>query len=293
MSPSVTETRPGPLRGALQIARRALEELRKDDLAGLAAQMAYYFTLAFFPLLILLIGVLDLLPLEQEVPRLMERLVEGFPDDVQRLLNRFLREFAERRPASGVFLWLLVALWAGSRAISGARRGLNGVMREVRRRNPFMTRLTDVGFTAAAILLVGAGYILTFGGKALGVFLAKAIGLGAAFPTVWFWLRWPSTIAFLTVFLTLAYRFLPDRRVTWRAALAGAIPACLGWLSLMGGFRLWLKLLSRFDLIYGSLASFFLLMVLLWMFGLIFLLGGEIASWRTTRDESKKNAAPA
>lgn len=293
MNPAEAETNIRPVQGALQIARRALEELRKDDLTGLAAQMSYYFTLALFPLLILLIGILDLLPLEQEVPRLMERLVTGFPEDIQSLLRRFLREFAERRPSTGVFLWLLVALWAGSKAISGARRGLNGVMREVRLRNPVLTRLTDIGFTVAAVLFVGAGYVLTFGGKALGVFLAKMLGLSDLFPVIWAWLRWPSTLVLLTVFLTLAYRFLPDRRVTWRAALSGALPTCLGWMALLASFRLWLRFTARFDQLYGSLASFFILMLVLWMFGLVFLLGGEVVAWRTTRHETKKNAAPA
>ncbi len=281
------------MRGALQIARRAFQELRKDDLAGLAAQMSYYFTLAFFPLLILLIGVLDLLPLEQEVSRLMERLVQGFPADVQGLLRRFLGEFAGRRPSRGVFLWLLVALWAGSKAISGARRGLNGVLKDARPRNPILTRLTDVGFTAAAMIFVGAGYVLIFGGKALGVQLARILGLSELFPQVWAWSRWPITILLLTSFLTLAYRLLPDRRVTWRAALAGAAPTCLGWLALLGSFRLWLHFTARFDQIYGSLTSFFLLMMVLWLFGLVFLLGGEIVNWRATQHDAKKNAAPA
>lgn len=277
----------------LQIARRALEELRKDDLAGLAAQMSYYFTLALFPLLILLIGVLDLLPLEREVPRVMERMMQGFPADVQRLLSSFLEEFATRRPSRGVFLWLLVALWAGSKAISGARRGLNGVLKNARLRNPFVTRLTDVGFTAAAMIFVGASYVLIFGGKALGVFLARLLGLSEVFPQVWAWSRWPLTILLLTLFLTLAYRFLPDRRVRWRAALAGAVPACLGWLALLGSFSLWLHFTAQFDEIYGSLASFFLLMIVLWLFGLVFLLGGEIVGWRATQHDAKKNAAPA
>ena len=282
-----------PISSVLRLARRVGEELAQDDLAGLAAQMAYYFTLAFFPMLILLIGVLDLLPLDQEVPRLLERFVLGFPEDVQGLLRRFLQEFAGRRASASVFLWLIVALWAASRAISGARRGLDRVIGIARRRNLMLTRLTDVAFTCAAMLFVGAAYVLVLGGKAFGVFLAKLLGLSQLFPLVWSWARWPSTVALLTIFLALAYRFLPDRKVTWRAALAGALPACLGWLALLAAFRLWLHFFSRFDQIYGSLASFFLLMVMLWLFGLVFLLGGEIVGWRSGRHEAKKNAAPA
>lgn len=269
----------------VRIGRRAVEELAKDDLAGLAAQMTYYFTLAFFPLLILLVGVLDLLPLDRNLPALVGRLVQGFPDDVQPLLRRFLREFLGRPGSGKVFAWMLVALWAGSRAFAGARRGLDGVMRVRKRRNLLHNRARDLGFTLASVLFVGASYALTIGGKALGGFLADKLGLGEAFGTVWAWTRWPSSVALLTLFLALAYRFLPDRRIRWRAAFAGALPTCLGWLGLLGGYELWLRLASNFDRIYGSLTSFFLLMLMLWLFSLVFLLGGEIVAWRASRHE--------
>lgn len=274
---------PGLLRSLMRLVRRAVQELAKDDLAGLAAQMTYYFTLAFFPLLILIVGVIDLLPLERGTAALAARFVEGFPVDMQPLLRRFLREFLGRHASGGVFAWMLVALWAGSRAISGARRGLNGVLGDRRRRNPFAVRLQDVGFTLAALLFVGAAYVLTIGGKFLGGFLADKVGLGAAFAAVWGWTRWPSSVALLTLFLALAYRYLPDRNVAWRASFAGALPTCLGWLGLLGGYEIWLRLAGNFDRIYGSLTSFFLLMLMLWLFGLVFLLGGEIVAWRSGR----------
>lgn len=285
--------RPGVIRSLAGLIRRAGQELVKDDLAGLAAQMTYYFTLAFFPLLILLVGVIDLLPLERGTVALTARFVEGFPADMQPLLRRFLREFLGRHGSGGVFAWMLVALWAGSRAISGARRGLNGVLRDRRRRNPVAVRLQDVGFTLAALLFVGVSYALTFGGKAIGGFLADKVGLGDAFAAIWRWTRWPSSVALLTIFLALAYRYLPDRNVAWRASFAGALPTCLGWMGLLGGYEIWLRLAGNFDRIYGSLTSFFLLMLMLWLFGLVFLLGGEIVAWRSGRAQPPDAVAAA
>lgn len=279
------ESRPGLFGSLMRMVRRMAEELAQDDLAGLAAQMTYYFTLAFFPLLILTVGVLDLLPLDRDIATLTARMVAGFPDDVQPLLRRFLREFLGRPGSGRVFVWMIVALWAGSRAMAGARRGLNGVLGGRRRRNPIGARLRDVGLTAAAVLFVGAAYALTIGGKTLGEFLADRVGLGRAFAAVWSWTRWPSSVALLSLFLALAYRFLPDRRIPWRAAFAGALPTCLGWMLLLGGYEIWLRLAGNFDRIYGSLTSFFLLMLLLWIFGLVFLLGGEIVAWRADRHE--------
>lgn len=289
------QRKPGFFTATTRLARRVAEELTKDDLAGLAAQMTYYFTLAFFPLLILMVGVLDLLPLEREVTTMTAKLVQGFPEDMQPLLKRFLREFLGRQGSGGVLAWMLVALWAGSRAISGARRGLNGVLHGRRKRHALKLRLQDLGFTVAALLFVGVSYVLTIGGRALGGFFADQIGFGSIFETVWRWSRWPTSVALLTIFLALAYRYLPDRSVPWRAAFAGALPTCLGWLGLLGGYEIWLRLAGNFDRIYGSLTSFFLLMLMLWLFALVFLLGGEIVAWRSERLDRRGAgfAAPA
>jgi len=268
----------GPVRRLLRIGRRVIEELGRDDLSGVAAQMTYYFMLALFPALILLVGLLDALPLEKNVGNIIDNLLSGLPEDVAGMLSRYVSEFASRRPPGSLVLWILAALWATSRGIRGARKGLNRVFRCRPTSNVVLIRLQDIGLTAAGFLLLGVAYLLLIGGKQLGNMVVDLTGLDISIQVVWAWLRLPATLILMTCFVVLVYRYLPSRRVGIRPLLAGALPTVIAWMLLGSVFRFWLRHLGNFDEIYGGLTSFFLLMFLLWMVSLVLLLGGEITA---------------
>jgi len=283
----LVEELPGPLRRLLQLGRRMIQELGRDDLSGVAAQMTYYIMLGLFPSLILLVGLLDALPLQQEVVPLLERQLQSLPADVASILTRYLRDFASHQPSSGLLLWLLAAWWAASRGIMGARKGLNKVFRCQPERHLAIQRLQDLGLTLAALVLLGGGYLLQLGGKQLAQVVSGWLHLGASLQVAWVWLRLPITLLMLVGFVMLAYRFLPSRKVAKRALVAGAVPTVFAWMLLGGGFRLWLKHMASFDQIYGGLTSFFLLMVFIWLVSLVLLLGGEITARLADRLEGK------
>lgn len=285
MSPSLLDRLPGPVRRVLQLGRRVVEELSHDDLSGVAAQMTYYFMLSLFPSLILLVGFLDALPLEADIQHFLDRGLSTLPEDIASLLDRYLTEFGNRRPSGGLLLWMFVALWASSRGIRGARKGLNRVFRCRPESNLVYIKLQDLGLTLAGLLLMGCAYLLLLGGKQLGAAVIGFFDLTVTLQVVWRWFEIPVTMALMTSFVMLVYRYLPSRRVGFRPLLAGAIPTVIAWMLLGGLFRIWLRFMGNFDEIYGGLTSFFLLMFLLWLISLVLLLGGEITARMADRVE--------
>lgn len=278
MTESNLDRLPGPVRRFLRIGKRVVEELTHDDLSGVAAQMTYYFMLALFPSLILLVGFFDALPLEANVERFLDRGLRSLPADIATMLSDYLREFSTRRPTGGILLWMLAALWASSRGIRGARKGLNRVFRCKPESNVVLIKIQDLGLTIAGLFFMGLAYLLLVGGKQLGSAVIGALNLPITMQVVWQWMELPITMLLMTCFVMLVYRYLPSRRVGFRPLFAGAIPTVLAWMALGGLFRLWLRLLGNFDEIYGGLASFFLLMFLLWLISLVLLLGGEVTA---------------
>jgi len=276
---------PAPLARFLQLLRRVGRELGHDDFGGLAAQMTYYFMLALFPTLILVVGLLDALPLEQDVDRIARNLLSGLPPELSGLLHEYLRDFAVQKPSGGLLFWLIAALWAASRGLAGARKGLNRVIKGGKPRNALFKRAQDLLLTSGGILVMGLVYLLLLGGRQL---VAALLGAAGSDPRVaaWFpWLAWPMSLALATGVVLLAYRLLPRRALAWRHLLAGALPVVLVWSAMTAGMRAWLSLLGGYDRLYGSLASFFLLMFLVWLYSLTLLLGGEIAMRVAARAE--------
>lgn len=276
---------PGPLRRLIRMGRRVVEELTHDDLSGVAAQMTYYFMLALFPSLILLVGFFDALPLEANIERFLERGLRSLPADIAKLLSDYLRDFSTRRPSGGLLLWMLVALWASSRGIRGARKGLNRVFRCSPESNVVFIKLQDLGLTIAGLFLMGISYALLIGGKQLGSLVIGQLDLDITMKVVWAWLEIPVILILMVAFVMLVYRYLPSRRIGFRPLLAGAIPTVLAWMLLGSLFRFWLGYMGNFDEIYGGLASFFLLMFLLWLISLVLLLGGEVSARLADRAE--------
>lgn len=257
---------------------RLWRALREDELPQRAAAMAFWFSLSLFPAAILLVALLDALPLAGALERVSREVRAALPGPAGELVSDYLEDFGARRPSGLVSLWALALLWASSRGLAGARAGLNAVLGVRERRAPWTLRLLAVWLTAAAIALVGVAYLFLVGGPQLGAALADAVGLAAAFRALWNGLRWPVVVVLFTGFLVLAYRFLPARRLPWRALAAGALPPAGGWILLGLALRLWLGQLARLDEIYGSLASVIVLLALLWAFAWLLLLGGEIAA---------------
>ncbi len=269
--------------------RRLLRAAAEDELPARAAAMSYYFMLSLFPGLILVVAILDLLPLEE--------VVERFRDDLQRLLAPetaelvfgWLRDFAITRPSALVSLWGLAALWAASRGVAAAAHALNAVLAARERRPPLRLRLLSVAMTLAGVLLVGVGYLVLVGGGELGAAVARLVGLDAAFARAWATLRWPLSLAFLGLFVLLAYRWLPARRLPVRRLLPGVATAVAGQVLLGLGARLFLDHFASYDRIYGSLAGIMVMLVQLWGLSLLLLLGAEVAA--VLEDPNRRHGA--
>ena len=256
---------------------RFFRAMREEDLGGIAAQMTYYFMLALFPTLILMVWILDLLPLSGDMAKAVGRSFHGVSQELGALIQRYVEEFARRRPSGSLLLWIFAALWAASRGVSGARKGLDRVFRPERRRNFAKLKAFDLLTTLLAILFVGLAQFLLLGGQQLATFVVGLIGLEESAAVTWSFLRWPLVIGLLLIGVVMAYRYLPSRRLPYRYLFYGAVPTVLGWLALGAGFRLWLRSLGNFDKIYGSLTSFFLLMFFLWLVSMCLLIGGQTA----------------
>ena len=95
-------------------------------------------------------------------------------------------------------------------------------------------------------------------------------------------LRWP--VAFLALYLMafLSYYILPDLRgnesFKRKSALPGTLFFTTFWLVGSWGFSIYVNNLSTYNLVYGTIGAFFILMVWLYYTSILLLIGGEINS---------------
>ena len=150
--------------------------------------------------------------------------------------------------------------------IWGVRRGRPWLVRVV-----FYWTLLTLGAAVffAAVALMGAGAFVN-------VFVARLPHGGDLLRLVR-WLLPVGSFLILVGVLTLFYRIIPNTRVYWRSALAGAV--VVGLLLLLNNFLafLYLSRVIQTRSFYGSLGLFPVLMFGLYVFWLYVLIGGQIS----------------
>lgn len=98
------------------------------------------------------------------------------------------------------------------------------------------------------------------------------------------WLPWlgPGTLNLLPVVAMVAtfsflYGFLPNTRVTKRAALTGGVVGGLAWLLLQAVYFKLQIVVVRYNAIYGSFAALPLFLLWIYLSWIVFLLGAEVS----------------
>jgi membrane protein len=114
----------------------------------------------------------------------------------------------------------------------------------------------------------------------VGPELARAawsfFGFRAGFDRVWASLRWPLAALAMTSMVAFMYHFLPNVRQRRRFILPGSIVAVLGWIAASLGFRIYVAHFGSYARSYGALATVVLLLLWLYIWGMMVIVGGEV-----------------
>jgi membrane protein len=278
----VGQTPSGPerlsFREWLNVFKRAFKEFMADDCMGLAQQIAFSSLLAFFPAMILLVGLLGLIGAYDD---LKEFLGVVAPGAVINAIDIAQQSAAGQEAAASfaVVLGAFGAIWAASGAMNSTIKALNAAYDRAETRPFWKVRLTAIALVlASGIALAGLFLLIVFGGP-IGEAITSKAHLGGAFELVWAILRWPLAFSAILLFFALVYWAGPnvDQR-HWKWITPGSLVGALLWLALSGLFALYTSFSESYDKTYGSLAGGIIL--LLWLnysaFALLF--GAELNS---------------
>ena len=194
------------------------------------------------------------------------------PASASGLVGKVLTQTAFRGTA---WLSLLFALWSSSSAMTGLIDTLNAIY-EIKERRPWwrIQLLAVVLALATGTLLTTALVIVVYGPELLFHLVP-----GAASVYVWEIAQWPAALLLLIGALLCLYRFAPNvRQQRWKRLIPGSVIAALIWVAISVIFRLYVRHLSDFGLLYGSLATLIILMLWFYISGIAILIGGEINS---------------
>ena len=263
------------------LVKRVWSEIQKDEVFGRAAQLAYYFLLALFPLLLFLTSVIGVILGSQTELRqgLFNYLGTVLPGSASQLVNTTMVEVSNASGGGKIAFGIIAALWAASNGMGAITEALN-IAYDVKESRPWWrTRLTAIGLTVAlSVLIISALTLVLYGGR-IGEYVAGSYGFGGAFTTSWKIVQWPIVLAFVLLSFALIYYCAPDvRRQKWIFITPGAVIGVTLWLLVSFSFRLYLHFFDSYSKTYGALGAVIVLMLWLYLTGAAILIGGEVNS---------------
>ena len=260
------------------VFRRTGKEFLADDCMGLSQQVAFSSLLAFFPSVILLVGLLGLIGAFED---LKEFLGTVAPGAVIEAIDLAQETAAGNESASSIafVVGLFLAVWAASGAMNAVIKAVNRAYDRQETRPFWKVRAYAIVLVlASGVTTAGLFLLIVFGGP-LGEAIAGYAELGGAWSLVWGIVRWPLAFVGILLFFALVYYLAPnlDQR-DWKWITPGSVVGGILWLVLSGLFSLYTSFSDSYDKTYGSLAGGIVL--LLWLnysaFALLF--GAELNS---------------
>jgi len=272
-------------------ARELLDEWSKDRVGGLAAEIAFFSLLGFFPAVVALaaaLGSADALIGESTAADietwLVDRMVDVFGGDNS--LEETVSELFKGGNGGALTVGALIAVYAASRGFTAVVRALDVAYDHDHLRGWLSTRLVGLGLTLVTVLVAAVVLTMIVVGPLLGEGneLASDLGISSVFGTLWDWLRWPLVFLVLVVWAATVYHVAPNHTSPWRSELPGALVAAVWWSVVSLGFSSYLAVASSgANAIFGLLGGAISLLFWLYLMSMGLLLGAEINSLRAVR----------
>lgn len=257
-----------------QLLLETWREMQEDDAFGRAAQLAYYFFFALFPLVIFLTALLGIFSAADSdlVQNLTREITRSMPASATGLVQQTIHKSLSSSGGGKLAFGIVLALLSASSGMVAMMEALNVVFDAPVERTLLRQRFTALWLTIVVGLLICVSTLLiTIGGK-----VAAAVAGGALY---WIWqiIQYPLAIVLLVAAFSVVYYFAPNvEQHQWRWVTPGALAGVGLWAIASFGLRTYLHEFNSYTSDYGTMGAVMVLMLWFYITGLAFLIGGEI-----------------
>jgi membrane protein len=275
----------------------------EQRLPGLSAEMAYNSMLALFPGLLAVLSAIALFePLQSTLYQIAGLLGEVIPDDVRNLIRGLIKEILLTRHKGLFSASFFASIWAFSGVMSAAMAALDRI-HEIppdRTRSFLKAKLISLALSIGTIILLIMASGVVFVSDLIVQAIARQSCLlesvancnlkdlqSCLLPTdncpwesellaIWQLWRWPSSLGIVSVAFAFVYRYGPSRHQRDIPIFSGAVFAAILWALLSALFRFYVLRLGNYSWTYGTIGTFIVLLLWLYLCSLVMLIGAQL-----------------
>ncbi|MFF2458367.1 YihY/virulence factor BrkB family protein [Peribacillus simplex] len=259
---------------SIKFSKKLIKEIKEDRVTGLAAEQAYYYLLALFPLLILLLSILPYLNID--IQTALDTIKTFMPAETMDVIEKNIINILSERNGGLLTFGFLGTIWSASNGMNAFIHSMNIAYDVEETRNFIKARIISIvltlGLVVAFIVMLG----LPVFGKVIIDLLQQVIPIPEETQILFSLLRWVIAVVVISLVLAFLYRFAPNKSFPIKHVIPGAVTATVLWLGISLGFSFYVSNFANYSSTYGSLGGVIILMLWLYLSGLIFVIGGEI-----------------
>lgn len=251
-----------------------LYRIGKDDASGLAAQLAYYFMLSLFPMLIFILSLIPLFNIDQK--SIISQIESNAPAQASSIITNILTDVMSNANGGILSFGLILALWTASNGMTALMNSFNVAYDVEDSRNFFVSKAMAIFFTLLIGITMPLTLVLFTFGQQIGNLLFGPLGLDEAVKWVFSIIRTVLPVIAIFIVFTLLYTMAPNVKIKMKSVLPGALFATVIWILGTLAFGFYVSNFGNYSKTYGSIGGVIVLMLWLYITGFILILGAEV-----------------
>lgn len=262
------------------LAKKTWAEIGKDKVSVYAAQMAYSFFFALFPLLLFFAALLNLVADKQTVmAQFNGRIAAALPGDVASLLGKTIEKVIFSKGAPGLLSFgLVTAAWSGSSIFGALRAALNAAYDVGETRPRWKQYTLQLGMLVVAGGVTVLATVILLNGEGIVAWVAAHLGIGRIGTLVWTIMEFPLAIGAVVAVVWLIYYVLPNcRHQDKRILIVAATLSTLLWIGATLLFRVYVQQFNALNPAYGAIGAIMVLLTWMYYSSFVLLAVGELA----------------
>lgn len=265
------------------------------DAFGVAKGAAYSSIISIFPAMLLVASIFAASARTSSFAgTIIHAIGSMFPPGAAELGQAYFIK-AHERPIRFLVTTSIVTLWTGSGVMLSWMEGFRNAYQFPKVWGIVRERLISIGL----VLISGVPLLFATALIAFGSFIEAWVAwhteheIGLLILLLWTLVRWGIGLLTSVAVMLLIYHFAVPRTLPWHSVLPGAVLATCVWFPATLAFGLYVSRFAVYSLLYGSLATAIVLLVWLYIFSCIVLIGAEFNAVLYPRGGCRKEAATA
>lgn len=241
----------------------------KQRVTRSAAAMSYYITISIFPFLIVVYAILTSLNISNE--NLYKVWEEIIPNDVLNVILGYLRYVGGNKSTLMIFIGIAVTLSSSSSAFGSLMKIMADIQGKSRYQG-FWASLYNILISVGFLAVIYVSALVIVSGEWLLNFLEDSFGFGALLD-IWQWVRFAILFLLMLVIIYLIYQVTEPKETTKTRRMPGAMIAAVLLVAVSVIFSRLIGMSVNYPIVYGSLASFIILMFWIYICSIILIMG--------------------